>query len=281
MARSITLAEIIAIGERFERRLLPALARAPIVEVTALVDAAGVYGDRAYERTWTMHFDCRLWRIGKKPLREDGICFRRPATHQEYRVYRRSICPGSIIHLRARVVDDRRIGGPYGLLMQFDGVCTSDIEMNRRRSELQGSNTIEDRFFGTLVYDKYLEHYEGIAFWGEQPVRLWLEGANPEAVLKSIAAAHALWEQQPIWQAKIARGMLKSMLPLKNRYWLDAGEPPLSPARFQSRLNLELVQIKADDSCEFWYQDGYLFLSHSIVAYGSLRSGLRDISLVG
>jgi hypothetical protein len=55
-----------------------------------------------------------------------------------------------------------------------------------------------------------------------------------------------------------------SFLGLKNVFWLDDGEAPLTKAEFMNRLRLYDVN-HTDESMDLFFDDGGMFLGHSIM----------------
>jgi hypothetical protein len=46
------------------------------------------------------------------------------------------------------------------------------------------------------------------------------------------------------------------LLPLKNDNWLDEDEAELTADRFEDRMTLESITVRADGSFDFWHKDG-------------------------
>ena len=74
---------------------------------------------------------------------------------------------------------------------------------------------------------------------------------------------------------------MTEFLGLKNDAWLDEDETKFSKEEFKERLTLNSITVQADGQFEFWYDDGDLFLGHSIRVNGSLSEGPMHAGLEG
>lgn len=69
-------------------------------------------------------------------------------------------------------------------------------------------------------------------------------------------------------------------MPLKNNYWLEEGERPLSKRAFLKRMTL-LDIVCRKRQFEFWFDDGDMFWGHAIYVTGSVGRGPMHANLFG
>ncbi|HEX4144629.1 MAG TPA: DUF2262 domain-containing protein [Pirellulales bacterium] len=279
MAQGIELLEKI---RRWERRLLAALAVAPVVEVVGRVDADGVDGCRDVNRRWNIEFDCDVWRINGGAMRTERLCVRRPVPQQQFGWYRRQAWPQTVICFRARFVDKRRLGCPHALIEAFEASNVSDPELMGYRAEPIDPSHFEDPVFGVFEPELTFEGYRALVNWLGEPTSLYLDATTTKPALRrALASAHELWKHRRAWRTRISRAVLDELLPLKNDGWLIDDEEPLTAKEFLERIAISGIHVEPNGNFEFWFHDGDLFLDHAIVASGSLRNGISDVSIQG
>ena len=278
MARSFDIFEAV---RTWERRLLPMLAAAPIVELVALVDEDGVDGRINVDGNWNIDVCCPLWRIAGCAIQNRDLTLRRPVTHAEFRKFRQSIRPDSIVRVWARLVDERRIGSPQAQLESFEDADSADLEMMNLRDKRRGSVRIDDQVFGIVAFDDSRGVFWTITDWCGQPVRLELDAEKRPGARRALQMAQKLWQSQIDWDGRIWDRILGKLLPLKNDRWLCESEASVTAQDFRERVTLSTVEVNPEGNFEFWHCDGFLFLDHSIVVDGSLDAGVRSASIVG
>ena len=113
------------------------------------------------------------------------------------------------------------------------------------------------------------------------PVKLALNGSGADEVAGALATAHALWDAQEAWYQRIVACAIEWLLPLKNDNWLKDGEEPLTAAVFAGRMSLTSISVDQGGTFQFWFNDGDLFLGHSITVDGDLQNGPKDSNVEG
>lgn len=154
-------------------------------------------------------------------------------------------------------------------------------DLTRHAADLIEPMTFIDGQFGTFTLDRRLDWYQGSALWGGRTVSLNLNAAQEPELSAAIRNASTLWEQQSAWSRRLEDCALTHLLTLKNDCWLDDDEQSLGPEEFRARLRLESVTVEPDGEFEFWYNDGNLFLGHSVRVDGNLTDGATHASIRG
>ena len=103
---------------------------------------------------------------------------------------------------------------------------------------------------------------------------------SADAFLKT---AHLIWSAQKEWDQRARAVAVRDLLKLKNSAWLDTdeGETELSAAQFSAKIECESVNISDDEDITFYYNDGDLFLGHSIQISATISDGPTDAQIVG
>jgi hypothetical protein len=135
--------------------------------------------------------------------------------------------------------------------------------------------------FGDLTLDRSIGWFEGEAKWNGESIRIDFPTDETQDISTSLKVAETLWDDQRAWKQKVNEFAVQELLPVKNDYWLDDNESPLTPSQFTSRMTLQSISIYPDGDFEFWHGDGEVFWGHSIQISGSLDEGLTQADIPG
>lgn len=266
-------------AEQRQKHLLEQFATAPISDVWAVVGANGPGGGRSGGETlWTMSFTVEAWRVAGGEIQKRPLRVSRVVNDEELKSFQKLIRPYEVVRIQARVVESAD-DGPKALLEVFQGRDSTVQELNNFANELQKPITFEDSIFGTFTLDRQVNWFTCNAFWAGEPIELNLsEAAQSDAALKN---AHALWQNQEVWNQRVRDFAVAELLSLKNENWLNEDEEELTPDEFKARMTLEAIKMNADGSFDFWHNDGDLFWGHVIQISGSLSEGLKYADIPG
>jgi hypothetical protein len=103
-------------------------------------------------------------------------------------------------------------------------------------------------------------------------------GESIEAALKT---AETIWSRQTEWTQRVTAYAVAQLLQLKNDFWLEDNEQPLSADDFVERMDLESISFDNDGDFEFWHDDGDPFWGHLIQICGNLTDGLTRADILG
>ena len=79
---------------------------------------------------------------------------------------------------------------------------------------------------------------------------------------------------------QIEKRISDKLLALKNSTWLEEGENKIDEKKFINKLLLESVQFH-EDSFELYFEDGNLFLGHTIIYSEDKNGNLIDVNIAG
>lgn len=130
----------------------------------------------------------------------------------------------------------------------------------------QPSNTspILDDILGRLEWDDNIRWYTGRLSLGSESIAVSLipdKDGNPDSAFSRARSVVARYRQYADRAKDFA---VTSLLGLKNGDWLAEDEPDVTPSEFASRITVRSITFRADGSVSWWFDDGDLFLGHSI-----------------
>jgi hypothetical protein len=223
---------------------------------------------------WILSFELKPWRRAGEGLEERALSLSKPVSEAELQRFMDAIRPYDVV--RAEVELEGR--GKATLLELAGG--DDDAELTRRAEELRKPVTVEDDVFGTFVFDRDVDVWEAEHSWAGTPVRLSVSAGEHDDLRAASAPARALWQSEAEWDRRVRARAIDELLPLKNEHWREDGEPEVTAAQFEARLTLESISV-TDDLLEFWFDDGELFLGHTICVAGTLADGPTETDIVG
>jgi hypothetical protein len=261
-----------------ERKLAQQLARAPMTQITGIVNAGGPGGGRSQgEKLYTLHLDLVAWRAGEGEIRQEPLRVRKPLSERELDRLMAKIRPDSLIRLRGRLLE-KTDQGATAHLVNIVSLNPKDAELAALAKRLQAPTIHEDAVFGKMKFDRRFNSYEAAARWNGKKIKISIDGGELENGLK---IARALWKDQAKWKTRVEDFAVAQLLPNKNEVWLEEGEKPLTPEQFKKRMKLESISIYDGGSFAFWHDDGDLFWGHSIQISADLKRGPYDADTPG
>ena len=276
--------DIFADETQREQQLYDQLASCPVIEMTGIVSASGVGESRSPgQQLWSLLITFDAWRVGSGPVRTESLTIKRKVSTHELRTLKNAIGANAVIKVRARLPEDGIFRRPQALLEEFIGIDSTDSELHAYLAELQKPekpSTREDEFFGTFIFDPS-EWYADSVEWSGKLVRLSLSAEGPKDFEVALKVAHELWARETLWNERICDYAVQELLPLKNENWLDEDETELSPEQFKNRMRPAFITVCPDESFEFLFDVGDMFLGHFIEVDGNLSEGLTGATIQG
>ena len=137
----------------------------------------------------------------------------------------------------------------------------------------------DDEQFGRFLLDS--GRFEGTVQWNGWKTLLIVPAIDDKPQVEALDRARNLWEDQPGWHARLTDYVILEKLSLKNSNWLADNENELTAEEFRTRMTIDCISLKDDGSVEFWYEDGGLFLGHSIVVHVEADDKLSWVEIAG
>jgi hypothetical protein len=262
-----------------ERTLARRLGRAPLTEITGIVDAGGPGGGKSQgEKLYTFTLELVAWRAGDGEIRREKLDVRKPITERELDRLMAKIQPDSMIRFKGRLLDDSGDGTPAAWLERILSTRPNDAELAAVAKRLQAPTVYQDSVFGKVKLDRRFDSYEASAKWNGKKIKFSIGAGKLD---KNLEIAHAVWKDQAKWKERVDGYAVKKLLSLKNGGWLEDGEKPLTAEQFKKRMKLESISFYDGGSFAFWHDDGELFWGHSIQVSADLKRGPYDADIPG
>lgn len=166
----------------------------------------------------------------------------------------------------------------------FAGVSSAKLDSSglvEIAEELAQPFIVQTEKFGPLTLDRSIGCFDGKADWNGQSVNLSCDVDGSLDLTAPLQVAERLWNDQMAWKVRVDAYAVKELLPIKNDFWLDEDEAPLTPEQFLSRMRLESIAVAKNGRFDFWHNDGDLFWGHLIQISGTLDEGLTHADIPG
>jgi hypothetical protein len=267
--------------EQQHQEFLRRIADAPTVDLFGIVSAAGAGGAKGGTGSnWNLVFHFDGWRQGGGPVDPGKLRVEMVVSKDELSSHMARINSYDMLHVKGQVAD-HPAGRKQALVQGIVSHDVSDAELEARAQELQEPVVVEDSRLGKFVLDRSLNWFVGRPLWGGKQVRLNLSIDEGDTIERTLVVATQLWDSEVEWNTKVIECVIQDLLPLKNDAWLEEGETELNADHFRMRIQLESITVYPDGAFEFWYDDGDLFLGHSIMVGGSLDGDLDGAGIHG
>lgn len=268
--RPVTISELAAVdvsGAEFQFAL---------TDIEGVVSPRGQGGWPRSDKYKVHHFDLAAWRPIGSPIVRRELFLLRPIPLDDDDYFTR-FPEFSILRLRVLLSTDlaRAI---YTSELPPAGL---DEELLAIADELKLPLNITVPRFGKLSLDRRISWFCGKGIWNGIKIDVHFDTSDPQSIHDLLPTADKLWRDELNWKRNIDDYAVNELLPVKNEFWLDDGKNALSANEFKSRMTLLSVTIRKNGVFEFWYDDGDMFLGHSIQVSGSLDSGLTTAGIHG
>ncbi|MDF1661583.1 MAG: DUF2262 domain-containing protein [Planctomycetota bacterium] len=146
------------------------------------------------------------------------------------------------------------------------------------RAKLLESVCHVSQLFGPMKLDRQVNHYEGAGVWCGEAVSVTF-CVEESAELKGLEKiAKKLWGNQKKWSQTIKAYATKKLRHVLNDCWLEDGEKLYSKKKFCKKLSLRTISLDIR-GFTFWFDDGDMFLGHSVYVTGTLKKGPQFASI--
>lgn len=223
------------------------------------------------------------WRLTGQPLIQRDLTVLRPVspTIREGKQRADKIfeeIPAFSIQRLSVLLSKDRSRALVGKVLKIEAADESLLSLAER---LRQPVVISTEEFGNLVLNPRIDWFEGKREWNGRSIDVRFDKCGDARIDNAMETASTLWKQQEVWKRRIEDFAVKELLALKNEDWLDEDEARLTPADFESRLELQSIGFAPDGSFDFCFDDGGLFCGHWIEIRGTLRDGPTDAEIFG
>ncbi|WP_044976493.1 DUF2262 domain-containing protein [Ruminococcus sp. HUN007] len=142
--------------------------------------------------------------------------------------------------------------------------------------------TIHSEELGDMVLDKELMWYCTKKDWRRKPIDISLKIHDEnEDVSAGLAILEQFWKKKSAWDKKLRSFAANQLLELANDWLDDDDAEEWTEESFAKALENSALTMNTDGRFEMWYNDGDIFLGHSIVVSGNVKDGAKGAKMVG
>lgn len=278
-----TLNDIFAEAGARQDKLFAEFAQREAIIIEGIVAPSGV-GAATGGAICHLTFETSRWRRQGGELVHQAATVRKRCSQAEVDAIFKALSAYSVFQIECKLIESPEgLDKPQIELLRIISTDLNDPALKQAVDELKKPVTYKDGQFGLFTLDRSVHWYNAQTTWVGTATQLSLDsGARIHAFpQESLEQARKLWKDAKLWDGQIQSCILKDLLDLKNGRWLQEGERKLTADGFLRRITLSSIVVRSDGSFEFWYDDGDLFLGHSIMVSGSIGGGLDYAGLQG
>lgn len=229
------------------------------------------------EKYWTASIDIVAWRLPSGKVEQTDACLLAQVNDDGLKSLQNSVLKNSIIQAMIR----RSVDGSSIFLLVKIPTNANDQGLKDILTEQLKPVHYDDAILGRFILDRSLNCFDCEVNWLKKPVRMSFDNDRHEIMLDALQTAYALTADQEDWTRRVLSKASKDLLELKNDAWLDDEEKELTTDEFESRMELECIEVYPNGEFCFWFDDGELFWGHSITVRGTLSEGPTDADMEG
>ena len=244
-------------------------------DIVAVTGGSGLRKSREEGETlWTVRLPLTAWMD-----EEDGIVKAEPAQmviladERLYDYLRHCIPRDFIIKCRVRPAKE-------GSLFQMVSMPEPgfDPELKAILNEQVKPVTFEDEVLGEFTFNREMGWFAANVDWlGGQPLLTVDSGEDRE---QALACARSLVDQQQSWDGRVRAFAADALLEQANE-GLEEDAQTITREDFLERMELSSVQVYADGTFEFWFEDDERFWGRSVHVSGTVNDGPKPARMEG
>ena len=215
------------------------------------------------------------WRVDGGPIRSDALRVDR-TTWLPLELWRLILPVGKAVALTVELEEGSEVARLVGYRFP-----RSAPDLHAAKREWLANRRLKDPRFGTFAYNDTLRSFEGRTTWCGREVELSVAGSENEVAAEGLAVAHRLFDSAGEWDRRISDAILAELFALYNDNWRDPEAPRLSAEEFLARLRLEHIAVNDEELVHFYYEDGDLFLGHTVDVALWLQDDEIDVGISG
>ncbi len=135
--------------------------------------------------------------------------------------------------------------------------------------------------FGHLIWDPNTDCFRGKHSWSKMMIEIIFYTDENQSLTPSLEIAENLWTAEHDWNERLEDFITQKLIPLKNKSWLEKGEPLLTEGECKKRIKLLSITIFPEGQFEFYYHDDDIFDGHTIQITGTQENGFLHLNLLG
>lgn len=263
MATDETIEDILASLARKQNALREHLRAQHSSEISGVIYPGGLGGSGGgTSDKWTFSVSLNPWKSNDGELKFQEIrLIKEGMTHDELRELMDSLTSYEVIRVSAKFSEScPESDTPQGLLESVLERNAQDEDLRQRSEELKAPFFVNDPFFGRMKLDRsvnWLECRRKSGFFTTYRVCVSRDGDSYDGT-RAKEIVTSLEARMPEIRDVIRRDLFDTYTDC----WESVGK--LNAAQFLKRVKLQSIVVSESGSSGCWFEDGGLFLGHSI-----------------
>lgn len=251
--------------------------------IIGVVTPLGSFGLHTRQDGWMLGFHVNPWRVLGEPTQFTELRVTKPMTEAQVEGAKAALQATSVVTFSIRKLEPTDHGTHTATLDVLSQLSVPDPELEAAATELRVPVQLDTETLGTLRLDRRIDLFEGEIDYLGRRVGLSVPSLQNSAKIDddALAVANQLRANLQSLDRKAREFASTQLLELKNDSWLDDEEDELSLQEFQQRISLTALSVEADGTISLYYDDGDIFLGHSIDVRGTIDGELLDASISG
>jgi hypothetical protein len=193
----------------------------------------------------------------------------------------KKILPNTVYTLKVRKREGKHLVELFTLVEIIDKI-NYDKELEDILEEQKKPVIYHDETLGDFLLDKEFNWYFKKIKWDDKDVRLIIPKYEGKRQRNAFIIVNEFFREQSLWDIKIKEFAGKKLLKLKNNNWLtETNEKKLAMEEFTKRIKVLSIKISLKNKFEMDFDDGNIFLGHTIIVSGNLEKGPIKAELYG
>ncbi|MBE2286498.1 MAG: DUF2262 domain-containing protein [Prosthecobacter sp.] len=280
MASDETIEDILASLVRRQEALREHLKAQPTSEISGVIYPGGLSGSGGGNSDrWTFSMCLNPWRSNDGELKHQTIrLIKEGISNDELRELMDSMASYEVIRVSAKFSEScPEWDTPQGLLESVLETKAQNKELSEQSEALKKPFSVNDPFFGRMKLDRsvnWLECKRRNGLFSTYKVCISRNGERYDGA-KAKEIVTSLEARMP----EIREAIRSALHDTYNDCWESIGK--LSAAQFLKRIKLQSIVVSKSGSAGCWFEDGGLFLGHSIEVRIDENGEIKGANLAG
>lgn len=248
-----------------------------IVEIAAVTGPLGPGASKTGE-FWIASIDLIAWKMidTNEPakIEEKRLCWL--ADEEQWEKSKNLLRENSIVRLLVRV------GEQSLMLVQVLDPNYQDHELENILQEALKPVYYFDKVLGMFVLNKSIKTFEKEITWAQEKGELSFDLDDESAMKEALKTAHILLKDEEKWNKKIRKYAAQQLLELANDWIVDDEEvDEITEEMFINLMEFSCLCVYPNGDFDVFFDDGDMFLGHSIIVSGNINGEFTSAEISG
>ncbi len=141
---------------------------------------------------------------------------------------------------------------------------------------------VKDEVLGTLTLNKKSRCYEGQLQWKNTTIELTLEvnDFNKASCTRVRNAMKKMAQKLDYWEEEMKAYAARELLGLAKE-WQEEDREEIRPQDISNKIAIQHINMTASGCFMVYFDDNELFMGHTIIVSGSMKSGVKAAEIAG